>query len=129
MTRGVEQISNSDLMGGQSIAHRIQNVCTAEPNQRSRWGVDAHRINQNHIVRIRDQPEKRKPECPAVLQPDPRRDDILFLNAGEGSGAQSIVTKQDIAEPQDKKGNPVFCGLSSRAVVHDLSFFLGGMNL
>jgi hypothetical protein len=129
VTRGGKQIGNADLVGRQSIAYRLQYVCSAEPNQRAGWGFSAHSINQNHMVRIRDQTEKREPECPAVLQPDPSRDAILFLNAGERGSAEPIVTKQDIAEPQHKDGYPVSRGLSRRTVAHGLSLFLPGMNL
>ena len=128
-TRGVKKIRNSYLMGRQPVPHRIHDICAVEPDQCSRRVVGAHGIDQDHVVRIRQQTQKRKTKRSAVFQSDARRDAVVALHAGDCGGAKPVIAEQDIAQSQDENVNRLVCGLWPRLRCSRASAFRSGMNL
>ena len=92
-------------------------------------GVNAHGINQDHVLGIRYQTEKRESERTTVLQPDIWRDAVIALYAGNRRCAHSVVTKQDIAKAQDENANLLSGYSLRRTVAHEASSFFLGTNL
>ncbi|MGA7951670.1 MAG: hypothetical protein WCA45_16160 [Thiobacillaceae bacterium] len=98
-TRRLKQIGHSHLVGGQAFIYSIHHVCPVESNEGSRRAVSAHGIDEDHVLRFREKPQKREAKRTAVFQTHAWRNVVVTFDAGDRSSACPVVTQQDIAEP------------------------------
>ncbi len=123
--RGIEQVSDPDLMHRQPLAHRVPDRLAVEPHQRAGRGLRRHCIDQYGVARLCQLIEQRKAERTAVDQTHPGTEAILALEPREHQRPYRIIAEQHIAQTEDENRHAALAG----CCVQGFTGGLRGMNL
>ena len=100
--RGIERISNPDVVHRSSLAYRIPDRLAVQVHQRAGRLTGIYRIGQDDMHALRKLTEQRQAQRATFDQAHAGGYPIITLDSPETDRAESVIAEQHFAEPQDK---------------------------